>query len=74
MTTDELAADAQGALDRLHDFLGLPPHRVEALEPMFVTHYDELAPEDRELLGEYFRPHNERLYELLGSDFGWEHS
>lgn len=23
-------------------------------------------------LVEYFRPHNERLYELLGTDFGWE--
>ena len=24
-----------------------------------------------EKLVEYFRPHNERLYEMLGEDFGW---
>lgn len=31
-----------------------------------------LSPETRERLYEFFRPHNQRLYELIGRDMGWE--
>ena len=31
-----------------------------------------MPPETRARLADYFRPHNERLYELIGIDFGWE--
>jgi Sulfotransferase domain len=72
LTIEEMAADPQGCLDALHDFLGLPGHRPEHLEPQFRTQYDPLPEETRALLTGYFRPFNERLYELLGSDFGWE--
>jgi hypothetical protein len=34
--------------------------------------YEPLPPELRAELGERFRPQNERLYELVGVDFGWE--
>ena len=30
-----------------------------------------MTPAVRERLQEYFEPHNRRLYELLGTDFGW---
>jgi hypothetical protein len=32
----------------------------------------ESAPELRRRLYAYFAPHNQRLYELLGTDFRWE--
>jgi Sulfotransferase domain len=31
----------------------------------------KMSPECRQRLVEYFEPHNERLYQLLGRDFGW---
>jgi hypothetical protein len=30
-----------------------------------------MKPETREKLQAYFEPHNRRLYEYLGTDFGW---
>jgi hypothetical protein len=30
-----------------------------------------MDPATREQLDDYFEPHNRRLYELLGMDFGW---
>lgn len=32
----------------------------------------KLAAEERRKLGEFYRPHNEQLYTMLGRDFGWE--
>jgi hypothetical protein len=35
--------------------------------------YTDMHPETRARLVAYFAPHNQRLYELLGQDFGWDH-
>jgi hypothetical protein len=72
VTIEELASDPSGAFERLQAFLELPDHRPARLEAEYVGKYDPLPAEDRARLREYFRPHNERLYELLGRDFGWD--
>ncbi len=33
--------------------------------------YDPMSPAVREKLESYFEPHNKRLYDYLGTDFGW---
>lgn len=73
LAMEDLAVDPQGALDGVHEFLRLQPRRADNLDPRYVSKYDAMPPQDRARLTEYFRPHNERLYELLGRDFGWEH-
>ncbi len=72
ITLEELSARPGETLDAVHDFLGLPAYRAEGLTPLHTAEYSSLAPETRERLGEYFRPHNQRLYELIGRDLGWE--
>jgi hypothetical protein len=72
LTLEEMADDPQRALDDVHRFLELPPHRYEELHPLHTATYDSIDAATRAQLGEYFRPHNERLYELVGADFGWE--
>ena len=71
VTLEGLAADPQHALDGVLAFLGLPAHRYADLRPLHTAEYAPLAPEARASVAAYFRPHNERLYELLGVDFGW---
>lgn len=67
----ELAPDPQGTLARVHEFLGLPPHDMGPLPTLNAGSYAPLAESTRAELTEYFRPHNRRLYELTGIDFGW---
>jgi len=31
-----------------------------------------MKPETRRRLQEFYAPHNRRLYDLLGRDFGWD--
>jgi hypothetical protein len=72
VTLEDLAARPQATLDAVHEFLGLPPHGYDGLEALHTARYDPIEPRDRAWLSEYFRPLNERLYELLGRDLGWE--
>lgn len=66
----ELAVAPERTLERVHDFLGLPPHS-SALPTLNAGSYNQMSDETRARLNEYFRPHNQRLYELTGVDFGW---
>jgi hypothetical protein len=71
--TDDLELDPQRTLDQVHLFLDLPPHANAQLTHLHVApRYDPIETAVRQQMGEYFRPHNERLYELVGIDFGWE--
>lgn len=73
LTLEQLAAHPQQALDGVHEFLGLPTHQYPTLAPVHVApRYDSIDSDERAALSDYFRPHNQRLYELVGTDFGWE--
>lgn len=54
------------------NFLDLPEREPEAWEIRKKGGYEgEMDPAIRCRLEEYFEPHNRRLYEHLGVDFGW---
>jgi hypothetical protein len=72
ITLEQLSRDPQAALDAVHDFLEIPAHVYAELRPLHTASYDTMGTEARARLTEYFRPHNERLYELVGTDFGWD--
>ena len=45
----------------------------EEYKKIHSSNYKEnMSSETREKLVEFFKPHNERLYKLLGIDFGWD--
>lgn len=60
------------ALDRVLRHLGLPDWDPgDSWGTSKKASYGKIAPATRRRLEEYFAPHNRRLYDLLGTDFGW---
>ncbi|MGL5942328.1 MAG: sulfotransferase domain-containing protein [Waterburya sp.] len=54
------------------DFLSLPPWLPKSFQKYNYNHYSQMIkPSNKKRLREYFQPHNQKLYELLGVDFGW---
>ncbi len=68
---EEVVAAPERALEQIHEHLNLPRHPGGELPRLNAGSYEPMAEATRERLREYFRPHNERLYELTGIDFGW---
>ena len=58
-------------LERVIAFLGLPPFESTLAPPAGNTTYEPMDPGTRQHLEGFFAPHNERLYDLLNTDFGW---
>jgi len=73
LKAEDLFTEPETVLAATYDFLGLPAHRPEKVRRLNAGEaYSGVSPETRASLTDYFRPHNERLYELIGIDFGWE--
>jgi len=71
----ELRDNREGVMRQVGEFLGLRPidWKANRLEDKNVRSYDERPdPEVVARLYDFYRPHNERLYALLGRRFDWE--
>lgn len=72
LSTDDFRNDRQGTLDAVFGFLGVDQFGVEGFGDLNVGEYAEMGRETRRRLVEHFRPHNERLYDLIGRRLDWD--
>ncbi|MFP4011557.1 MAG: sulfotransferase family protein [Spirochaetaceae bacterium] len=65
--------DTRNALNEICAFLGIDPapETIDLAKHNVTKVEKTVPPEVEEYLNDYFQPHNEELYELLGVDFGW---
>jgi len=72
VASDDLLAEPRRTHAHVLEFLGAPPHRLDAYPRVFERQYEAMRPETRERLAAEFAEPNRRLYELLGRNLGWE--
>ncbi|MBA2534466.1 MAG: sulfotransferase domain-containing protein [Rubrobacter sp.] len=70
LKSEDYFTNPKGITERVHEFLGLPKSDV-VIERRKKLPYQPMDPATRRRLEEYFEPHNRRLYDYLGVDFGW---
>ncbi|MDE0266707.1 MAG: sulfotransferase domain-containing protein [Thaumarchaeota archaeon] len=71
LATEELREDKQKVADKVFNFLNLPDHSIINIKNSNTGKYTNMHPETRRMLAEYYRSHNERLYNLLEHRFDW---
>jgi hypothetical protein len=75
LESTDLKNNRAAAVERVLDFLQVPSRAWDSadIENKNVRPYESQMPEPtRKLLTEFFRPHNAKLYSILGRDFGWD--
>jgi hypothetical protein len=73
LETDNFFGNLKENFKKVIDFLGLPHWQPEQFSRYNVGRYNQqLEPSLRKQLIEYFRPHNQRLYQHIDMDFGWD--
>jgi hypothetical protein len=70
----ELLANRLATVNAACRFLGLEPIDREEAWPLVNvgTYESDLSREAREYLAEFYAPHNDALFELIGRQFAWE--
>jgi hypothetical protein len=69
---DDFNRDTPAIFRQVLDFLQLDHWEPPAYERFLQVPYSPMNPDTRRKLVEHFRPHNRRLYDMLGIDFGWD--
>ena len=71
LQSETLFAEPGKAMTQVFQFLNLPEPGHIDFEPQNVGGYKERDAEVREVLRDFYRPHNEKLNSLTGTRFGW---
>jgi hypothetical protein len=72
ISSEDLARKTIETLQIVFDFLKLPDYKIKDLTRKNEAKYPSMNQDIRKTLIEYFRPHNENLYSLLGRRFDWD--
>jgi hypothetical protein len=72
LSSEDLYQDPHAVVERVLAYLGLPPYELPRYGNLNQARYAPMRTETRRRLTEYFEPHNRRLYEFVGRNFGWE--
>jgi hypothetical protein len=75
LKSEDFFENPQDTLQPVLEFLDLPEWEPKAWTLHYRrnkgTYEEGMDPATRRRLEEYFEPHNRRLYDFLGTDFGW---
>jgi len=72
LSSEELYSDPSSVYGKAIQFLGLSAWTPENFDVFKQGEYDDLPSQSRGRLAKYFESYNQQLYQLLGTDFGWE--
>lgn len=71
LKSEDFYKDTTAVMKRVIAFLGLSDWEPEARRKPKAFPYPQMDAKTRQCLMDYFEPYNQRLYEYLGVDFGW---
>ena len=69
--SNELENFPQQTLNKVFEFLNLSPREIPNLAKVNVGKYSPMTESTRESLIEFYKPHNAKLNNLLGTNFDW---
>ena len=75
LKSEDFYADPASSVKQVLSFLDIPESEMkeQSYKQYNNTTYSSMDSVLRKRLVEYFEPHNARLYDFLGIDFGWDH-
>jgi len=70
--SEDLAQKTDQILTKIFEFLDLPYFKIKDLTKQNKREYPPMKAETRKLLIEFYRPYNEKLYNLINQHFDWD--
>ena len=70
--SEDLALKPDQVLTKVFEFLDLPYFKIKDFTRQNKREYHPMKDETRKLLVEFYKPHNKKLFDMLGSKFDWD--
>lgn len=72
ISSEELSNETETTLDNIFKFLDVSEQKIHDLSRKNERIYPKMNSETRHKLADYYRPHNEKLFKLIGKRFDWD--
>jgi tetratricopeptide (TPR) repeat protein len=72
LQSEDFYAHPAATLTQVFDFLGVPDYPLPAYPNYNPGSYSPMTEDLRQILADFFRPHNQRLEAYLGMKFNWD--
>jgi len=72
LSTENLNSEPTVELKSVFQYLNLPDYTIKNPQHKKQKKYGHMNPQTRKLLKEFFKPHNQRLFNLIGKKFEWD--
>ena len=72
ISSENFANKTVETLSRIFNFLDIPDQKIIDLTKQNKIVYPKMKDSTRDFLVDYFKPYNEKLFELLGERFDWQ--
>ena len=70
--SEDLSTNTNDTLSRIFEFLQIPKQEISDLTKQNKIKYPKMKDTTREILINFFRPHNEELFNMIGKRFKWD--
>ena len=72
ISSEELATNTDKTISEIFEFLEVPIQKISDLTKQNVIKYPKMKDSTREILINFFKPYNEKLFGILGRRFNWD--
>ncbi len=72
LKSEDFFSNPEKEFNRTLRFLELPNYKLQTYSKVNAGSYDKMSVATRKNLLNFFRPYNERLYNLVGQDYEWD--
>ncbi len=72
LLSEEFDKNTSEVYNKVLKFLEIEPYELKKYQKIRKRDYEEMNPDTRKKLIEYFKPHNQRLSEYLDIEFDWD--
>ena len=72
ISSEELATNTDKTISEIFEFLEVPIQKISDLTKQNEIKYPKMKDSTREILINFFKPYNEKLYSLINQHFDWD--
>tara|TARA_B110000014_G_C20119440_1_gene592533 strand:+ start:2255 stop:3097 length:843 start_codon:yes stop_codon:yes gene_type:complete len=71
ISTEEMQKQPQDTLGKIFRFLDIPEYAIKYPQKQKIAKYEEMEPSIRKRLLEFYKPHNEKFFQVIKQQFEW---
>ena len=72
LSTEEMQKDPQKSLSKIYKFLDISEYTIKNPQKRKFVKYEKMNDETRKKLLEFYKPHNEKFFQVIENKFDWE--